>query len=211
MTMLVALATSPYAAMAPASQYLTPANAEIVLARSAAAPSISANATVMVLEADGYHTAVHGTNDFTCLVLRSWNAAADDPNFWNQHIRGPACFNAAATRTYLPIVYLRAKMFLAGKTADETFAAETAAFNSGKLPTLEAGAMCYMTSKQQYLDDQAKNWHPHVMFFVPIREAKDWGANLPGSPVFSADIIPDRLTIMMVPVRRWSDGTRDTK
>ena len=42
--------------------------------------------------------------------------------------------------------------------------------------------MCYMLSKQQYLSDKAKSWHPHLMFFVSGDSAKSWGANLPGSP-----------------------------
>ena len=27
--------------------------------------------------------------------------------------------------------------------------------------------MCYMMSKQQYLNDATMNWHPHLMLFVP--------------------------------------------
>jgi hypothetical protein len=62
-------------------------------------------------------------------------------------------------------------------------------------------------SKQQYLNDGAKNWHPHMMFFVPQAEAGTWGANVAGSPVLATDDKEDRLTIFMIPVGNWSDGT----
>jgi hypothetical protein len=70
--------------------------------------------------------------------------------------------------------------------------------------------MSYMLSKQQYLDDSATHWHPHLMFFVPQTDAASWGAGLPGSPVLVGDDPEDRLTIFMVPVGKWSDGTADS-
>jgi hypothetical protein len=202
------LGATPYPTMAPLSQYLMPGNAEIVLARSAAPPSISSNATVLVLGHDGYTTAVHGTNGFTCLVERSWTAGIDDPEFWNPKLRGPNCYNAAATRSYVPIVLMRTKLILAGKSKAEAFAAVTSALDTGQLPALEPGAMCYMMSKQQYLNDSAKAWHPHLMFFVPLKTGQNSGADLTGSPVMSSDDPQDHLTILMVIVRHWSDGTK---
>jgi hypothetical protein len=67
--------------------------------------------------------------------------------------------------------------------------------------------MCYMMSKQQYLSDHDKDWHPHLMFFVPGDAAKSWGANLPGSPVMVANDPEERVTIFLVWVGGWSDGT----
>jgi hypothetical protein len=64
-----------------------------------------------------------------------------------------------------------------------------------------------MMSKQQYLSDDGKNWHPHLMFFVPGDAAKSWGANLSGSPVMAADDPQERVTVFMVWVGSWSDGT----
>jgi len=61
----------PYPSMAPLDQYLTERNAEIALARSAAPPSISQDAEVMVLGRHGYETAVKGKNGFVCIVERS--------------------------------------------------------------------------------------------------------------------------------------------
>ena len=67
-----------------------------------------------------------------------------------------------------------------------------------------------MMSKQGYLNDRAGHWHPHLMFFLPRTEALTWGADLPGSPLLAADDPEDRLTIFMVTVAKWSDGTADS-
>ena len=67
--------------------------------------------------------------------------------------------------------------------------------------------MCYMMSKQQYLSDDDKSWHSHVMFYVPGDEAKSWGADLPESPVIAAKDAEERVTILFVLAGKWSDGT----
>jgi hypothetical protein len=198
----------PYPAMAPVDQYLMPdENSEIALARSAAPPSISGAAEVMVLGRKAYTTTVKGTNGFLCLVERSWGAATDEPEFWNPKVRSPICFNPPAARTFVPIFLMKTKLVLAGKSKTEIAPAIASALNQKKLPPLEPGAMCYMMSKQQYLNDRDSNWHPHVMFFVPGNAAESWGANLPGSPVIAADDPEERVTIFMVLAGKWSDGT----
>ncbi|MGC2635964.1 MAG: hypothetical protein WA294_02225 [Acidobacteriaceae bacterium] len=201
-----------YPTMAPLDQYLiADPNAEIALARTAAPASISRDAKVLVLGRNGYEVAVQGTNDFVCLVERGWAAAIGDPVFWNPKNRSPICVNGAAARTYLPISLLKAQLALAGKSQAEIGQALEAAFRQGRLPALEPGAMCYMMSKQGYLNDQVLNWHPHLMFFEPLSMNKTWGANLDGSPIYSGDDVSAHLTIFMVPVARWSDGTADSK
>jgi hypothetical protein len=204
-------AKAPYPAMAPLEQYLiADRNAEIVLARSAAPESISRDAEVLVLGRHGYETAVKGKNGFVCLVERGWTAGSDDPNFWNPKLRGPLCLNPPATRTYLPLTVKKTELILAGKSKAQMLDGIKAAFDKKELPTLEPGAMCYMLSKQGYLDDKAGHWHPHVMFFVPQTDALIWGANLEASPVLASDAPADRLTIFMIPVAEWSDGTADS-
>jgi len=64
-----------------------------------------------------------------------------------------------------------------------------------------------MTSKQQYLSDEAKHWHPHLMFIVPGDAAKSWGANLPGSPLMAANDPEEHATIFLLWTGQWSDGT----
>lgn len=201
----------PYPAMAPLNQYLIPnENSEIALARTAAPASISDGAEVMVLGRDGYTTAVKGRNGFLCMVERSWGAATDSPDFWNPKVRSPICSNPAAARTFVPIYLMKTRLVLAGKSKAEIVKATASALDRKELPALEPGAMCYMLSKQQYLNDDGRNWHPHLMFFVPGNAAKSWGANLPDSPVLAADDPEEHATIFMVLVGHWSDGTPAT-
>jgi hypothetical protein len=197
----------PYPAMAPLNEYLMDEASEIALARSAAPASISDEAEVRVLGREGYTTAVKGKNGFVCIVERSWGASTDLPEFWNPKVRGPICFNPPAARTFVPIFLMKTKLVLAGKSKTEIVQATASALNTKELPALEPGAMCYMLSKQQYLNDEGKRWHPHLMFLVPGDTATSWGANLPGSPVIATNDPEERVTIFMVWVGEWSDGT----
>jgi hypothetical protein len=203
-------AKAPYPSMAPIEQYLMPdRNAEIALARSAAPESISRDAEVLVLGRHGYETAAKGKNGFVCLVERSWTAPIEDPNFWNPKLRGPICLNPPALRTYLPLTIKKTESVLAGQSKAQMVERIKAGLDKKELPPLESGAMSYMLSKDGYLSDQDGHWHPHLMYFVPQTDAAIWGANLPGSPILATDDTPARLTIFLVPVRKWSDGTPD--
>jgi len=202
-------AKTPYPAMAPFEQYLMPdRNEEIKLARSAAPDSISGDAEVLVLGKTGYETAVQGKNGFVCLVERSWTAGKNDSNFWNPKTRGPLCLNPPAARSYLPRTIKKTELVIAGRTKAQIFEAIAAAIDKKELPAPELGAMSYMLSKQGYLGDQAGGpWLPHLMFFTPETESKAWGADLPGSPIITFQNPEERLTVFLIPVRRWSDGT----
>jgi len=91
---------------------------------------------------------------------------------------------------------------LAGKSKTQIAEAIRAALDKGELPTPEIGAMCYMMSKDGHLSDRDGHWHPHLMFFVPLTEAKAWGADLPGSPVIGAPDATERATVFLVPVSK---------
>jgi hypothetical protein len=198
-----------YSTMAPLAQYMIDHGAEIALARSAAPKSISGNAEVLVLGRAGFQVAVKGTNGWVCFVQRSWNAAVDFPEFWSPKIRAPICLNPSAVRTVLPVAKLWTEMALAGKSKALMAAEARAAFDTKRLPSLEPGAMSLMMSKYGYLADDNPHFHPHVMFFQPLGVGPQWGANLPGSPVFAGEDKVNRMTIIPVPVPRWSDGTLD--
>jgi hypothetical protein len=201
---------TPYPSMAPVDQYLMEdRNSEIALARSAAPESISRDAEIMVLGRHGYETAIQGKNGFVCIVERSWTAPIDNPNFWNPKLRGPLCLNAAAARSYLPRTIKKTELILAGRTKAQMIEAIAAAIDKKELPAMEPGAMCYMLSKQGYLDDDAGHWHPHLMFFFSQADPASWGADLPGSPIIAANDTWEHLTTFLVPVRLWSDGTAD--
>ena len=203
-------AKTPYPNMAPIEQYLmADRDVEIALARSAAPESIARDAEVLVLGRHCYETAIKGKNGFVCIVERGWTAPIDDPNFWNPKLRAPLCLNAAAARSYLPRTIEKTDLVLAGRTKAEMIKAVTAAIDKKDLPAMEPGAMCYMLSKQGHLGDDAGHWHPHLMFFVAKSEHDDWGAGLDGSPILAADDPMGRLTVFLIPVGAWSDGTQD--
>ncbi len=69
------------------------------------------------------------------------------------------------------------------------------------------GAMCFMMSKDGYLNDKGGHWHPHLMFFTPRAKPADWGAGLAGSPVLGGDSGLEPVSTFFVPVATWSDGT----
>lgn len=198
-------------AMAPLAQYLMPRADEVALARSAAPASISAGARVLVLGRGGYVEAAKGGNGFVCLVKRSWGAPVRNPTFWQPAIRGPICYNAAAAASVLPIYLFRTRLALAGNSAEAIGRALVAARARHELPSPSWGAMCYMMSKQEYVRGSSPQWHPHLMFFAPGAAARQWGANLPGSPLGADDYPESGMTIFVLTVPRWSDGTPDAR
>lgn len=198
---------NPYAAMAPVEQYRMPRTDEIALARSAAPASVAEHAEVLVLGAHGYETAVKGTNGFVCSVGRSWDMGFDNPEFWNPKIRSAMCNNAVAARSVLPHFLTRAEWLLAGVSKAEVQKREEAAWAAGKYKVPEPGAMCFMMAKGGTINDAAGHWHPHVMFYTPRTDDASWGANLPGSPTVADSTNVENITIFMVIVPNWSDGT----
>jgi hypothetical protein len=198
--------------MAPVEQYLiADRDAEVALARSAAPPSISKDASVLVLTPRGYVTAAEGTNGFLCFVDRSWTSDFDDPGFWNPRLRGPTCMNAAAVRSVLPLVRRRTDLALSQLSREQILARLKESIAKKEFGPPEIGSMSYMMSKEQDLG--SGHWHPHLMFYVPGEtNPASWGANLPSSPVFGGgQDLPGggRLpwTIFFVPIPQWSDGS----
>jgi hypothetical protein len=104
------------------------------------------------------------------VVQRSWTAGIDDPDFWNPKLRAPICFNAPASRSYLPLTIKKTGLILAGGSKAQMFDAIKAAIDKKELPAPESGAMCYMMSKQGYLSNRDGHWRPHLMFFAPLTE-----------------------------------------
>jgi hypothetical protein len=199
---------APYPSMAPLDQYLmTDRNAEIALARSAAPPSISRDAKVMVLGPHGYETAAEGKNGFVCIVERAWMNTFDNPEYWNPKNRSPICFNPPAARSILLIAYMRTDLVLAGKSKDEVRERIKAAFAKKELHAPEPGAMCYMMSKDAYLTDADGHNLAHLMFYTTAVDGAALGADLPGSPVLMFKEDPEPLGGFMVGTGMWSDGT----
>jgi hypothetical protein len=201
----------PAAGRGPLEPYLMVPADEIELARSAA----PVEATVLVLTPRGYEVAVPGTNGFACLVDRSWGAFFGIPAaaFWNSRQRGPTCLNPQAVRTVLPVLLKRAELAVAGYSQEQMMQEIETGFGRAELRQPEVGAMAYMMSKRQYLDDRDPTFRPHVMFYTPSSvSGLDWGANQPGSPVMVGlqrlpNGKPEPQILFLVPVGQWSDGT----
>jgi hypothetical protein len=196
-----------YPSMAPLAQYLIPRDAEIALARSSAPTSIAKDAEIMVFTKTGFQTAVKGTNGFVCLVARSWSADYGDPNFWNPKVRAPICYNAAAAESQVPETNKRTEVALAGGSPSKIREAVKAAIDSGTLPVAKPGSLSYMMSKGTHFNQSEGPWHSHLMFYVPETDTKSWGAGLPKSPIIGNTFPDEHLTIFLIPIGRWSDGS----
>jgi hypothetical protein len=207
--------SAAYERMAPLDRYLiADRQAEISLARSAAPPAISLHATVLVLGHRGYETAEKGTDGFTCLVERSWMSPFDSGQFWNWKLRGPICYNPAASQTVLLYTIQRTNLVLSGLTKSQLLDRMTAAVADKRLPVPEPGSMSYMMSKDGNLGDGVGPWLSHLMFYAPkaygAKDGASWGADLRASPVIldtSHRVVPEPETIFMIAVAHWSDGT----
>jgi len=204
---------SAYPTMAPVDRYLMGREAEIAMARSAAPPSVSAHAEVLVLSKEGYVVAAEGSNGWVCLVERMWTAGLDDPEFWNPNGHGPSCFNPPAVRSVLPQYLARTKWALAGATREEIATKAQAAYANRQFTDPAPGSFAFMMSKQGYLNDEVKGpWHSHVMPFIAYDQVATWAAGLDGSPIVAPPLSTFRpyepLTIF-IPVHRWSDGSPD--
>lgn len=187
-------------------------SAEVALARSAAPPSVSDSATVLVLTPTGYVEAAGGHNGFTCLVIRSFAGALEDPQFWNHDVRAPHCFNAAASATVLQAMLSQSAWILAGVPKSEIAERAKRAYAAGVLHAPTTGAMAYMLSPRQYIVPQNPHWLPHLMLYFDrrITSAAMMGADANGTSGIidgSTVNLDDPVLTLMVPVRRWSDGT----
>lgn len=200
-----------YEHIAPLADYLdTDVAGETALARSAAPPAISRDATVLVLKRSGYEAAAKGKNGFVCLVERGWMGPMNGKGFWNPKVRGAICFNPAAARSVLPITFKRTELVLAGLTKAQMTERLRQAVARNELPALQPGSMSYMMAKGSYLGDAVIHWHPHLMFYGSRSDGAEWGADAKYSPVllnpqFQGD--PEPLTTYIVIAPNWSDGT----
>jgi hypothetical protein len=130
--------------------------------------------------------------------------------FWNPKVRVPGCFNPAAARSILPLTIKRTEMVLAGMSKAQMMNSIKAEFDNKELRVPEPGAMCYMMSRAGHLNDAIGHYIPHLMFYFPLTDKSSWGADLPDSPVtlnrqFQGG--PEPVTVFVIPVGKWSDGT----
>jgi hypothetical protein len=208
-TMPAAAGAAVYPRMAPIGRYESASRArEIALARSAAPASIADHARILVLGKRGYETAARGGDGFVCLVVRSWDMSFDNPEFWNPKIRAPECYNAAGARSVLPRYLARTRWVLAGDSIAAMRAHTAAAQAAGRGLKPAPGSICFMMSKQGYLNDGvAGPWYPHIMTFALGAKPAAWGAGFHGSWVAADDTNYKPVTLFMFIVPAWSDGS----
>jgi hypothetical protein len=186
---------------------------EVALARTAAPHEISDAAAVLVLTATGYVEAAAGTNEFTCLVVRSFEGGFDDvASWWNPKIRAPHCLNAPAAKTILAEMKLRASLVTSGVSEAQIAERVKQAYAQHEIEPPASGAMAYMLSHDQYLGEKDPHWMPHVMFyFGGFRKGAEWGAGGSAQPVVDGGTDPvTGVNVVFIPVARYSDGTPST-
>ena len=62
--------------------------------------------------------------------------------------------------------------------------------------------MAYMMSKSAYLTDAGDHNGPHLMFYTPVKDGKDWGAGAAGSPVVSGRFLCSQSWLQIGPTGR---------
>jgi len=121
----------------------------------------------------------------------------------------------------VPYTFFRTKLVLAGKSKAEMIESIKAAMERKELPALEPGAICYMMSKDAYLNDGGGHNMAHIMFYTPLMDGAVWGANalddannlsvkVPNSPIYLTPQFlgkPEPMDLFVIPTGVWSDGT----
>ena len=158
---------SLYASMAPIEQYRMDRDAEIAMARTAAPPSISRDAEIVVLGAKNFETAVQGKNGFVCAVGRAFAGPLNNTEFWNPKNRSPICLNPPAVRSLWPYAVKQTGMALAGASKAQITDAIRTAVAKKELGAPESGSMAYMMSRKAYLTDRGGHNLAHLMFELP--------------------------------------------
>lgn len=162
---------------------LLPLEREILLARSAAPPEVSDEATVLVLRrGTGYEVAVEGTNGVTCMVDRTWKESLE-----------PICYDREASATILGVHRHFALMRERGMSREEVEADRDAQLQAGTLRAPSRPALTWMLSAEQilYSDDGQRigAWEPHIMIYYPGMTAE--GLGLPAGPLAGGPWLSD--------------------
>ena len=163
---------------------------ETELALSAAPQHLRDSATVLVLEATGYVTAMRRGDAFTCMVSRRGGDLF------------PVCWDAEGVRTLLPLDVDDARFRLEGKSGADIDRALTDGFASGRYHPPSRTGIAYMLSPLRYRIDEGgrvvrTNPNPHLMFYGPNLTDADIGGRR-GSVAFMNKVGPDGMIIVPV-------------
>ncbi len=148
---------------------------EMDLARSAAPPTVSDDATILLWNGDGFDVGHEGSNGVTCYVARSW-----------PHSLEPHCFDEEGAHTILPIHLRQMELWDQGKSGKEIEAVIAEGLRTGEFRLPGRPAMSYMMSAAQELigDDgqSAGAWRSHLMIYFPYLTEEAIGLSGPPSP-----------------------------
>lgn len=152
---------------------LLPRELEIELARSAAPKHLQADATVYVLERGGYVIAKEGTNGFTCFVDRF------TPTGVHPGVFIPICYDRIGTKTVLPKLLERARLYESGLSNEQVEAEINEGFRSGKYQSVPRTGVAYMWSPF-FTFSNGKGLRelnlPHTMIYGPFVTNEDLGS-----------------------------------
>jgi hypothetical protein len=187
--------------------YLMEPDYEIALARSAGPPSVSRDATVLVLTPTGYEVAVAGTSGFTCVVERSWSSPfGPHGDFYNPNLRAPICYNRAASQSALEEYLRRTELALAGEGWEGVRDGVLADIASGRLRAPQGLAISYMLSDAQLLGTETGRFMPHLMLYVPYASDSDVGAHPENPHVMFFEYEGGPFAALILPATDWVAG-----
>jgi hypothetical protein len=142
----------------------------MALALSAGPEHIRKDATVYVLEKNGFVKAREGNNGFSCIVNRDHPLALK-----------PTCFDAEGTETILPKVLRVGELLMQGKPLAEISEEIREGFKSGKFISPRRAGVAYMLSGDiravNSATGQTGTFPPHLMFYAPNVTNEDIGHN----------------------------------
>jgi len=180
-----------HAQFAHSAQYpLFPRPLEIELALSAAPRHLRDNASVWVLDSNGYTLAKKGTNAFSCIVSRR---AGD---------LFPVCWDVEGARSLMSVDLDDAQLRLSGKSGTDVETIVADRYKSGQYHAPARAGIAYMLSPMRYRIDERGSVtrtpsKPHLMFYGPHLSDSDIGGAR-GAFVFMNRVGPDGM--MIVPV-----------
>jgi len=156
---------------------------EVELARSAAPPAVSGEATVLLWNGEGFMVGEAGTNGVTCYVGRSWPESVE-----------PQCFDDEGARTILPIHLRQIELWHQGKSKGDIDAAIAEGILTGEFKVPSRPVMSYMMSaRQELISDEgqaAGAWRSHLMIYFPYLTQEALGL-AGGAPSLDAAMVGD--------------------
>ncbi|MEM9598558.1 MAG: hypothetical protein AAGD06_30110 [Acidobacteriota bacterium] len=165
---LAASAETPAIQGATMTVQVLPTTCEMDLALSAAPRHLRGEATVYLLEEEGYRKARRGSNNFTCIVNR------DHPR-----VLKPTCFDREGAATIVPKILEFGRLLMDGKPVEEIQDRIDRGFDDGTFLSPRRPGIAYMLSRYNRpynpSADRLGWFPPHVMFYAPNLTNEDIG------------------------------------